>query len=417
MSLRFPGFGHALCGSFVLLLGGCGASLGKEASAAPASPAPAGERMYDLRQASAADVTEADAAHEEAPAAQPMPVPTAPPTDPAAAGQGSGAMAQPSPGSSVVSPTREMLDIEANVEMRVSSVKQTVKRLHALSQRVGGVVTAERVDSASTYGSATLTLRVPSGATQGVFEELEELGDVLNQTVSARDVSKEYFDATLRLSSLEATLRRYEEILTKADKVEEILRIEQELARLRAEIEQVKGNLRWLRDRTARATLHLSLREQAPEVAHSSELEPKFFPGLRAPLLLDFGKTQEQAYGGGGVSLRFMRQLSLDLDLLERFDSEKRGPDALVATLGGEVYSNLLGGGERSYLNPYLGWRAGYARFDQDDQVVLGATLGVELFKNRWFYLDLEARNYLAFGGPRGAHYALTPALAASLAF
>ncbi|HYJ09362.1 MAG TPA: DUF4349 domain-containing protein, partial [Polyangiaceae bacterium] len=106
--------------------------------------------------------------------------------------------AAPMPGSSVVAPSREMLDIEANVEMRVTSVKQTVKQLRALSARVGGVVTAERVDSASTYDSATLTLRVPSGATQGVFAELEKLGDVLNQTVTARDVSKEYFDATLR---------------------------------------------------------------------------------------------------------------------------------------------------------------------------------------------------------------------------
>jgi hypothetical protein len=403
MPLRFPGFGYAVSGPLVLLLSGCGSATLSKAISAP-SGAPG------VAAAERGEMAKEEGGSEMASAAD-APEPVAAPAAPVDAG------GAPQLGSSVVAPSREMLDIQANVEMRVTSVKQTVKQLRALSARVGGVVTAERVDSASTHHSATLTLRVPSGATQGVFAELEKLGEVLNQTVTARDVSKEYFDATLRLSSLEATLRRYEEILTKANKVEEILRIEQELARLRAEIEQVKGNLRWLQDRTARATLHLALREQVPEVAHSDEPVPKFFPGLRVPLLVDFGKTQEQAYGGGGVSLRFMRQVSLDLDVLKRFESEKRGPDALLATLGGEVYSNLLGGGRRSYLNPYLGWRAGYARFEQDDQAVLGATLGVELFKNRWFHLDLEARNYLAFGGERGAHYALAPALAASLAF
>jgi hypothetical protein len=407
MRLGFPGFGYALGGSLALL-SGCGSgALGTASSAprsAPGAPGASTTELSYLAKARSGEETASSSAP-TAPAPESAP---APPSDPSAA---------PKPGSSLVAPSREMLDIEATVEMRVSSVRQTLKQLHAISARVGGVITAERVDSASTYDSATLTLRVPSGATQGVFAELEKLGDVLNQTVTARDVSKDYFDATLRLSTLEATLRRYEEILTKANKVEEILRIEQELARLRAEIEQVKGNLRWLQDRTARATLHLALREQAPEVARSEEPEPQFYPGLRAPLLLDFGKSQEQTYGGGGVSLRFMRQISLDLDVLKRFDSETRGPDALVATVGGEVYSNLLGGGRRSYLNPYLGWRAGYARFDEDDQALLGATFGVELFKNRWFCLDLEARNYLAFGGGRGAHYALAPALAASLAF
>jgi hypothetical protein len=385
-----------------LLLSGCGSAVmaKAEVAAAPGMPGNA---------AGGADMARAESAP-AAPAPAPM---SAPPADAAAP-----ASQVAKPGASVAAPSREMLDIEGNVQLQVTNVKQAVKQLHALSRRVGGVVTAERVDSASVFDSATLTLRVPSGATQGVFDELEKLGDVLDQTVTARDVSKEYFDGTLRLSSLEATLRRYEEILTKANKVEEILRIEQELARIRAEIEQVKGNLRWLQDRTARATLHVTLREHVPEVvARPTEPEAKFFPGLRAPLLLDFGKADEQAYGGGGISLRFMRQLSLDLDVLKRFDSEKRGPDALVLTAGGEVYSDLLGGGKRSYLNPYLGWRAGYGRFDRDDQVMLGATLGVELYKNRWFYLDLEARNYLAFGGERGAHYALTPALSASVAF
>jgi hypothetical protein len=56
-------------------------------------------------------------------------------------------------------------------------------------------------------------------------------------------------------------------------------------------------------------------------------------------------------------------------------------------------------------------------RFDGDNQALLGATLGLELYKNRWFGLDVEARNYLAFGGARGAHYLLTPALSACVAF
>jgi hypothetical protein len=150
---------------------------------------------------------------------------------------------------------------------------------------------------------------------------------------------------------------------------------------------------------------------------YSDEPEPKFFPGLRAPLLLDFGRSEDPAHVGGGISVRFARSFSLDLDILRRTGSEARGPDALVASAGGEIYSDLLGNGQRRFFNPYLGFRAGYGRFDAHDQAVVGATAGLELFKNRWFDLDIETRHYLAFGGELGAHYVLVPALAASLAF
>lgn len=418
MRPRLPGSGSALLAPVLLLSSACGGGaafkLGHADSAAstptmaagvPPSRAEAGGEM--VAHAMPAPPPPAPGAPGAAPTDAPPPA-TAPVADAS------------SPAAPVaVTATREMLDIEANVALQVPSVKRAVKQLHELAGRIGGVVTAERVDTSSRYGSAQLTLRVPSRATQAVFDDLEKLGSVLNQTVTARDIGKEFFDANLRLSSLSATLRRYEEILSKAGKVEEILRIEQELARLRAEIEQVKGDLRWLSDRAARATLHVSLREFVPEVAVSvePEPEPKFYPGLRAPLLLDFGRSDKLLHAGGGVSARFARAFSVDLDVLRRFGSESRGPDVLLISAGGEVYSELLGSGERRFLNPYLGFRAGYARIEDHNQAIVGGTAGVELFKNRWFDLDLETRHYLAFIGPLGPHYLLEPGVSASLAF
>jgi hypothetical protein len=407
MRQGFPGFGFALSASVTLFGSGCGVAAQMKVADAAAAPAPPiepgmpGSHTVASNESAPAAMS---APAREAASGAPTDSPRAPP--------------QPAtPGGAALSPSREMLDIEANVTLQVTKVRPALKALHDLTARLGGVITEERVDTTSRDGAAQLTLRVPSGATQSVFDQLEQLGRVLDQNVTARDIGKEYFDANLRLSSLEVTLRRYEEILTHATKVEEILRIEQELGRLRGEIEQVKGNLRWLSDRAARATLHVSLRERALEQAHSNEPEAKFFPGLRLPALVDFGKETTDTYVGGGFALRFSNAISLDLDLLRRPDSGGRGVDALLATVGGQVYSDLLGGGQRRYLNPYFGWRAGYARFDTDNQALVGATLGLELYKSRGFGVDAEARNYLAFGGARGGHYVLTPALSARIAF
>lgn len=406
MCHRFPGFGFVLSVAATLALSACGMKGMKE----PATAAPSSAVMSEATPAPApppADLAPSAAAV-QAPNETAAGMPGTASPSPSAAGAQAAATA----------PSREMLDIEGSVSLEVPKVKTALRALRELSKRAGGVVTEERIDSSSAYGSARMTLRVPSGKAQSVLDELDGVGNVLSQSVEAKDIGKEYFDAQLRLSSLEVTLHRYEEILTHATKVEEILRIEQELGRLRAEIEQVKGNLRFLSDRAARATLHVALREKTPQIATTvEEPEAKFYPGLRLPALIDFGQQGGYGYVGGGLSLRFLRAFSLDLDILEHPRSNGHVPDAILATLGGELYSNRLGGGERRFLNPYLGWRVGYARFDHDNQALIGATVGLELYKNDWLSVDAEARNYLAFIGDRGAHYLLNPALAAAIAF
>jgi hypothetical protein len=314
---------------------------------------------------------------------------------------------------------QEMLDIEAHVGVKVKNVAEAVRAVRELAQKSDGTITEERLDESAEAASAKLTLRVPAGAAYGLFAELERLGQLISRNVAARDVGKQYFDAELRLSSLEATRQRYEQILSRANTVEEVLRIEAELARLRQEIEQVKGTLRWLTDRVARATVHVSLMEDVVVVATPEpipEPEPKFYPSLRGALLLEVNRETDRGYGGGGIGLRFSRHLSFDLDLTKRFDSQERGIDALLATAGGETYSQLLGGGRRTHLNPYLGFRLGYARLGTH-RALLGATLGVELAKTSWLSIDVEARNYLTVFGEGGARYLLEPALAASVAF
>jgi hypothetical protein len=209
MRPRLPGFGFALCAP-LLLSTGCGAAgalkLGSsEAASAPGTPGMPPTSKARLAQAESGAMAEA----------APAPAPAPPPMSPSDSADSASAAASPAePGSTpvVAAPSREMLDIEANVMLQVANVKSSVKALHELAARTGGVVTAERVDSASQYGSAELTLRVPSRATQAVFDDLEKLGTVLNQTVTARDIGKEFFDANLRLSSLTATLLAFDKI-------------------------------------------------------------------------------------------------------------------------------------------------------------------------------------------------------------
>jgi hypothetical protein len=108
----------------------------------------------------------------------------------------------------------------------------------------------------------TMTIRVPSAG----FEEL--LNDVSRgvphfdkREIQAIDVTEEYVDIEARLKTKKETESRYRELLKQANSVEEILKIEEQIDKLRAEIESTEGRLRLMTDRESYSTLRVSFYE------------------------------------------------------------------------------------------------------------------------------------------------------------
>ena len=316
------------------------------------------------------------------------------------------------------SPKGDMLDIEATLNLVVDQVASAAVELRTIVRKHGGVLIEDVVDESS-YSNGRFLIRIPAPGTDGLMAALERLGQLRTRHVNARDIGKQYQDAELQLENLNVAMARYEQILAKADAVADILSIERELTRLRGEIEQVKGNLRWMQDRAARSTIHVNLASTRQAVAQGPIApQAKLYPGLRATFLEDLrGNDVHQGYLGGGISFRANREFSLDLDGLRRTStgSPIKGLDVFIITIGGETFSEFLGNGTRRFMNPYLGWRLGFARFEGANEFALGGTLGIELVKTRYVSVDLAARGIGLLG--HATHFALEPDLTFGFAF
>lgn len=108
-----------------------------------------------------------------------------------------------------------------------------------------------------------MTLRVPAAIFEQTLTYLAQKGEVKDESLQGQDITAQYYDLTARLTSKRAQEERYLEILTQANTVEDILRIERELERIRVEIESMEGTLRYYQDRTDLATITLTMRSKA----------------------------------------------------------------------------------------------------------------------------------------------------------
>ncbi|MCK6458841.1 MAG: DUF4349 domain-containing protein, partial [Planctomycetes bacterium] len=125
----------------------------------------------------------------------------------------------------------------------------------------------------------TYVFRVPAEKFDEIFEQLAALGAVAHRRVDALDVTEEVQDLDLRLRNARALRDRYEELLKKAEKVEDVLAIQKELAAVTETIERLEGQLkaRMTDVRMSRITLRLEPAAAGPVTALRSP-----FPWVRA---------------------------------------------------------------------------------------------------------------------------------------
>jgi hypothetical protein len=293
----------------------------------------------------------------------------------------------------------EMVDLRANLQIEVPNVAEAAAKLRQLAAEATAQIVADDIKSNGWRETGSFDLRVPAAKAKAFLDAAGALGRVALRNVTETDVSKEFHDSEIQLRNLKATLQRYEELLAKATDVKDMLAIEAELGRVRGQIDRVTGERRWLEDRVARATIHIDLLPVRPVLA--PEPQAKFYPGLKGSFFAGMGKTRLN-YVGTGASVQFGARGSIDLDVLKSTkspDSLLDGADLLLLTIGGEAYSDFLGGGKRRFLNPYLGFRLGYGRSAGHSAFALGGTAGLELVRVKYFVLDVQEQGIGLIGG------------------
>ena len=193
-------------------------------------------------------------AKQSVPDASPAPAPATPAGLPSAS-----AVAQPTAASSMI-----IRNGWAGIE--VDSLDTAIARVRALAARVGGFVANTTVQGGrDQLRSASLEVKIPSERFDEALAGLAPIGKVESVNVSAQDVGEEYVDIAARVENAHRLETRLIALLAnRTGKLQDVLSVERELARVREEIERYEGRLRYLRTRVATSTLTITVHERAP---------------------------------------------------------------------------------------------------------------------------------------------------------
>lgn len=178
--------------------------------------------------------------------------------------QASPQVAAPPPfgGGSVLPALRRVIR-NATVSLEVNSLDETASRLTRIAETAGGFIADSSYAQAGSIPEGMFVLRVPAPRFSDVLSQVEGLGRVLQRRIGGQDVTEEYVDLQARIRNLERYEQRLLAFVDRATKVSDLLAIEQELARVRGEIEMLTGRARYLDRQVDLATVQVSAREKA----------------------------------------------------------------------------------------------------------------------------------------------------------
>jgi hypothetical protein len=123
-----------------------------------------------------------------------------------------------------------------------------------------------QLTAGSESGSArtlSATFRVPADQLDAAIAEIKQLAHVQQESQGGEEVSEQYVDLAARLSNARRTEQTLLEILAKrTGELSDVLAVEQELARVREQIERMEAELKNLQNRVSFSTLQVELREE-----------------------------------------------------------------------------------------------------------------------------------------------------------
>jgi hypothetical protein len=138
----------------------------------------------------------------------------------------------------------------AYLSMETTEFDRTVDEIIGRVNVYLGYIESSEIQGKPTYQGqvsnrrAHFEIRVPSKSFDSFIGDMVELGNVTSRQIRGEDITGQYLDVEARLKSLRLQEERLLTLLSKADKLQDIIELERELSRIRYEIENYTGTLK-----------------------------------------------------------------------------------------------------------------------------------------------------------------------------
>lgn len=145
------------------------------------------------------------------------------------------------------------------LSMGVKDLSQAETQAKAIVEHKKGYVENTNDQQGKSFN---LSIRIPQENYTSALFELRKVGVIISENENVQDVTTEFIDNKARLDNLYKLRNRIQLLLDRADRIEDLLKIERELNRTQSEIDRLERRMKYLNTQVDYASIEFSAEKQ-----------------------------------------------------------------------------------------------------------------------------------------------------------
>lgn len=159
-----------------------------------------------------------------------------------------------------------------DISMETTKYSETVKSVKRKVREFDGWIQNSDMNHYSDMRTKNVTIRLPYKQVDKFLEEIGEYGTVQSVSDNTRDITLQYADSETRLKNLKTQHKRLLELLETAERLEDIISLEDRLSQVESEIDTYSMEIRNYDDLVDYSTVNISITEKE----HITETDKTF---------------------------------------------------------------------------------------------------------------------------------------------
>lgn len=172
----------------------------------------------------------------------------------------------------------------ANVSMEVVDYAKSKKQIDSIIVAARAYITSEGFQQSDVQLGNNMEIKVPATGFNNLLKSLTAVAKRVDyQNIYTQDVTEEYIDVKTRLENKRKVEKTYLNLLRKTTNIEDILKIENKLGEIRAEIESAQGRMKYIDHQVSLSTISLYFYQKV-EFKYTPEELPSFWQKVKEAL-------------------------------------------------------------------------------------------------------------------------------------
>lgn len=212
---------------------------------------------------------------------------------------------------------------ETALSLVVKDAAAALSQIQSQAESLGGFLVNSHLSKPEEAANGTITVRVPSDKLSEALIIFRSVGlRVVDEQINGRDVTDQYVDLDSRLDTLFKTKTKFEEILTRAENIQDILQVQREIISLQSQIDNLKGQKLYLEKSAdlSKITVYLSTDEYSLPYAPQEPWRPRVIFKLAVRELV----TVSRQIAAAGIRIIVFTPLWLPILLVIWFINKKK---------------------------------------------------------------------------------------------